>query len=237
MSVHQRLIFGYQGGTPTPTDPYFSSVSLLLHGDGTNGSTTATDSSSSPKTMTAVGGASLSTARQKYGSASLAFASTGDRFSTPSHAGFLFGSGDFTVEAWVYLTALSTDVQVVGLHRYGTDNLWLLYVTASGRLAFYNQAATGIVGTTETVALNTWTDVAVARSGGTSRIYVAGGADGSVADTHNYSAYAHPLTVGCDSTASVNSQLLGNVDDVRVTKGVARYTASFTPPAAAFPDS
>jgi len=238
VSIHQRLICGYQSGTPAVTDPYFSSVSLLLHGDGTNGATTTTDSSSSPKTMTASGGAQLSTAVKQYGSASMKFASTGDRFGTPSHAGFMFGTGDFTAEAWVYLTSLpASRAQVVGLHRYGVDNLWILMVTLFGRLEFYNQANNGVIGTTETIALNTWTHVAVARSGGTTRIFMGGVHDGSVADTYNYSSYAYDLTTGCDSTGHSGAQVTGYVDDVRVTKGVARYTSSFTPPAAAFPDS
>jgi hypothetical protein len=72
-------INSYQFAAPAgPTDPYFSNVSLLLHGDGANGSTTIVDSSPSPKTVTAVGNAQISTAQSKFGGSSLAFDGSGD---------------------------------------------------------------------------------------------------------------------------------------------------------------
>jgi hypothetical protein len=61
-----------------PVDPVFNNVSLLLHGNGTNGSTTITDNSPTPKTVTAVGNAQISTAQSKFGGASIAFDGTGD---------------------------------------------------------------------------------------------------------------------------------------------------------------
>jgi hypothetical protein len=60
-------------GQPVPVDLNRSNVSLLLHGNGTNGSTTITDNSPSPKTVTAVGNAQISTAQSKYGGGSIAF--------------------------------------------------------------------------------------------------------------------------------------------------------------------
>lgn len=238
MSVHQRLIFGYQAGTPTPTDPYFANVTLLLHGNGADGATTTTDSSSYGRAISRLGSAALSTSVKKYGSASMAFGATGDGFSAAYDSAWLFGTGDFTVEAWVYLTAYpAVGAQVVGLHKYGIDNLWLVNVTSAGRIQFYNQAGNGSIGSTETVALNTWTHVASCRSGTTTRSFVAGVQDGSFSDTHNYSSYTNNLTIGRDANGSANAQLIGYVDDVRITKGSARYTSSFTPPAAEFPDS
>ncbi len=238
MSIHQRLIFAYPTSAPTPGDPYFSNVTLLLHGNGTDGSTTTTDSSSYARTITAIGGAALSTSVKKYGSASMAFSSTGDKFYATYSTDFCFGTGNFTVEAWVYLTSYPVgDSQVVGLHRYGLDNLWLLYVTSAGRVAFYNQAGNGVVGSTETVALNTWTHLAACRSGSTTRCFAGGVQDGSFTDNHNYASYTQNLTIGCDTRGVANAQLTGYVDDVRITKGDARYTSSFTPPAAEFPDS
>ena len=65
------------------TDPYRSQVSLLLHGDGANGSTTIVDSSPSPKTVTAVGNAQISTTQSKFGGSSLAFDGAGDYLEAP----------------------------------------------------------------------------------------------------------------------------------------------------------
>ena len=65
-------------------DPYYGNVSLLLYGDGANGSTTITDSSPTPKTVTAVGNAQISTAQSKFGGASIAFDGAGDYLIVPS---------------------------------------------------------------------------------------------------------------------------------------------------------
>ena len=91
------------GSEKTPVDKQgIQNVSLLLHGNGTNGSTTITDSSPTPKTVTAVGNAQISTAQSKFGGASIAFDGTGDYATVPSASAFDFGTADFTVEAWVY---------------------------------------------------------------------------------------------------------------------------------------
>jgi len=83
-------------------DPYYNNVSLLLHGDGANGSTTIVDSSTSPKTVTAVGNAQISTAQSKFGGASLAFDGAGDYLTIPDDSSFDFGFNDFTIEGWIY---------------------------------------------------------------------------------------------------------------------------------------
>lgn len=227
---------GLTARAATIRDGSFASVSLLLHMDGTHGSTTFTDHSPTPKTMTAVGGGALSTAQAKFGTASGLFAVTGDRVSTPSDAAFLFGTGDWTAEAWVYVTAYSTSGQIVGMHRYGTDNSWIMMVTAAGKLEAYNGASSAATGTT-TVTLNAWHHVAVCRASGTRRLFLDGGLEASGSDSYNYASYTQALTIGCDATGNANAQFQGYIDDVRVTKGVARYAAAFTVPSAAFPNS
>ena len=89
----------YYSCGPT-NDPYWANVVLLLHMDGTDGSTTFTDSSSYARAMTAAGNAQIDTAEFKFGTASGLFDGTGDSVQTPNGADFQF-LGDFTVEAWV----------------------------------------------------------------------------------------------------------------------------------------
>jgi hypothetical protein len=91
------------------TDPNFADVSLLLHGDGTNGSTTITDNSPSPKTVTAFNSAAISTDQSRFGGSSLFFpggsiTGTSHRLESASNANFQFGSGDFTIELWLNAT-------------------------------------------------------------------------------------------------------------------------------------
>ena len=93
----------YQFAAAGPTDPDFADVSLLLHGDGTNGSTTIVDSSDNVNSVTANNGAQISTTQSKFGGSSIEFLSTANTglAVTPSSV-FQFGTGDWTVEAWIY---------------------------------------------------------------------------------------------------------------------------------------
>jgi hypothetical protein len=87
-----------------------------------------------------------------------------------------------------------------------------------------------------TLLTNTWQHIAYTRTGGTGRLFVGGVLAGSWADTTNYVGTVNRLGQTSASNA-VDNRLSGYIDDLRITKGVARYTAGFTPPTAAFPNS
>jgi len=84
-------------------DANFADVSLLLHGDGTSGSTTFTDSSSNAVVVTANGNAQIDTAIKKFGTGSIQFDGTGDYLTTSTNSAFGYGAGDFTIEFFLYL--------------------------------------------------------------------------------------------------------------------------------------
>ena len=90
-----------------------STVSLLLHMDGANNSTTFTDRSYSPKTVTAFGNAKISTAQSKFGGASAAFDGSGDYIEFDRGTDLQFGAGDFTIEGWVNLNSFASYQSVV----------------------------------------------------------------------------------------------------------------------------
>jgi hypothetical protein len=222
------------GSEKTIVDPQFTSVSLLLHGNGTNGSTTITDSSPSPKTVTAVGNAQISTAQSKFGGASIAFDGTGDYLTTPASSSFAFGLADFTVELWLYRSGSGQqhlyDARDIGLN----DNRILLYLDTSSQLTYYSNGAPRIT-TTSIPTLSTWVHVALCRASGNSRLFLNGVQVGATfADT--ISIVSPTATVAIGATNVGTTALNGYIDDLRITKGVARYTANFTPPTAAFPD-
>ena len=85
-------------------DPNFANVELLLHGDGTNGSTTFTDDSNSSRTITASGNAQIDTAIKKFGSGSAEFDGTNSKLIV---SGNPLGSGDFTIEFWIYSESIT----------------------------------------------------------------------------------------------------------------------------------
>lgn len=224
-------------------DPNFANVSTLLHFDGTNASTTFTDSAGSPKTYSAGGNAQLSTGQKKYGSAALALDGAGDYITTPSNAAFDVGTGDFTVECWAYVAGgLSAQRMLAAKTSGAGESPFFLYHTSGNKWAFtgYSSSAGVVaysaVGTT-TVSTGQWYHVAGVRDGNTFRLYVNGVQEASAAYAGNLRSAAEPFVVGgFDSGAQ---SLNGYIDDLRFTKGVCRYPGgtTFAPATAAFPNS
>jgi hypothetical protein len=218
---------------PVPVDPVFNNVSLLLHGNGTNGSTTITDNSPTPKTVTAVGNAQISTAQSKFGGASIAFDGSGDYLDVGSNSAFGYGLSDFTIEFWVYRNS-SAAPQVFLDHRIGiaTGVAPTLYIL-SNTINYYTNANNRIVG--GTVATTQWVHVALSRSNSSTKLFLDGVQTGSTyTDTNSY--IDSPVRVGEANDGSSVASLNGYIDDFRITKGIARYTANFSVPTAKFPD-
>ena len=213
----------------TPVDKQgIGSVSLLLHGNGTNGSTTITDSSPTPKTVTAVGNAQISTTQSKFGGSSIAFDGTGDYLTVPNSSDLQFGSGDFTIETWAYI---QNDSSYAIISYPVAGGLLIAFYTGLFRVRRY--AVADVITTSSPPSLNTWTHIAVCKSGSATRLFFNGVQAGSTAaDTSNYTVNTD-LYIATDNAAF---NLNGYIDDLRITKGVARYTANFTPPTAPFPD-
>jgi hypothetical protein len=220
------------GSEKNPVDLFRSNVSLLLHGDGTNGSTTIIDSSPTPKTVTAVGNAQISTVQSKFGGAGIAFDGTGDYLTVPSNLGFAFGAQDFTVEAWVYFGNL-TSFNSIASTRDSNNTItgWTIGLNSSEALYFYTNTF-NIQGSA--LSQNTWHHIAAARSGTSLKMFANGTQAGSTAtDSRDYTNQ----TFAVGATIDGNQVFNGYIDDLRITKGIARYTANFTPPTAPFPDS
>jgi hypothetical protein len=238
------------GSEKTPVDKLgIQNVSLLLHGDGTNSSTTITDSSPSPKTVTAVGNAQINTAVTdpfgRTGVGVLAFDGNNDWLSI-SNAALALGSGDFTVECfarWAGDTIAGNTAasNLIDFRTAEPSSQFYLLIRPSGAATepqafqyFVNGAAR--ITSTTIATLNTWRHVAVVKSLATTTMYVDGVSQGTWADSTNYTSTT--ATIGGRFAAISGDQrsLNGYIDDLRITKGVARYTANFTPPIAPFPD-
>ena len=210
-------------------DPDYNNVSLLLHGNGTNGSTTITDNSPSPKTVTAVGNAQISTAQSKFGGSSL-FVNT-SRFAINDDSAFGFGTGDFTFETWILNSSWTGDRAITDF-RPSTGAMGTFFA-ASGKLAFWTGSSL-IGGSGTTLELNTWHHVALTRSGTTLRAFRDGVLDFTGTLSLSFTA-SRPLGIGAAIDGS-SGNTGAYIDDLRITKGIARYTSNFTPPAAPFLD-
>lgn len=224
---------------PSDGDPHISAVLMLLHCDGVDGSTTFTDSSRAPKTVTAYGNAKVSTAQSKWGGASLALDGSGSYISSPASIDYAFGTGDFCLEAWVRLAAYPTSEGILFSLRNPTAGAYsnLTKINSAGKVGWSDGIAWRE--STSAIALHQWAHIAFSRAGGVFRIFIDGvksyegvhPVDISGARVMQFGAY------DADTGVPVGGFLAGFADDLRITKGVARYTADFTPPAGPFPNS
>lgn len=214
-------------GVPADGDLHLAKVSLLLHMDGAEGSTAFTDSSSFPKGVAAAGNAKISTAQSKWGG-SLMLGGSGDYLAAPADLGFVFGTGDFTVELWINTT---TTAEKVLVDQYCGGESWQ-FAVKSGKLSWYSSGY--VLGGNTAVNNGAWHHVAATRSAGTLRFFVDGVLDGTATLSANY---PHQVVLGIGAQVSSRNPAYdfpGYIDELRITKGVARYTASFAPPTAAF---
>ncbi len=232
------------------TDPYFSDVTLLTKFEGTNGGTTFTDSSSNNCTLTG-NNAVTSTAETKFGTSSGYFGASNSAYVYVSSADSGvsdFGTGDFTVEMFVYRTIRSNGVvgDMYFDNRQGTNNgaHLIIYTPQTSANALEIDIAGTTYTTTNAVPTNQWSHIAVTRENGTVKGFIDGvlGVTGtnnttSITDGTNNT---RPLIIGGRGYAwggSTDRNLDGYIDELRITKGVARYTSTFTPPTAEFPTS
>ena len=229
-------------GQPVPNDQNFAFNSLLLHGNCTNGSTVITDSSGSPKTVTAGGNAQISTAQSKFGGSSIAFDGAGDYLSAGilEDWTFLNDGTAFTVEAFVRGSVFSGN-RVIASTIVNSSSVGIFLSVNSGKASF--RIARGSTGNfalsleDDTVlSVDTWHHLAfVLTAEGVGAIYVNCTLEESgTASSFSLSRPSYPLAIGANPNISLFFN--GYIDDLRITKGVARYTANFTPPTAPFPD-
>lgn len=214
-------------------DALFSSVTALLHMDGADASTTFTDTSGSPKTVSVFGNAQVDTAQSKFGGASLMLDGAGDYLQIPGAGGeFSFGTGDFTIEGWFLPTTLNSESALM----WGSGVGWTLFAYPANQLTWGRTAPLGganllLSGTVLTTGV--WNHIAVTRASGTVTIWINGVSGGTTSDTSNYNANGN-LQIGRSHTGEWFN---GWIDEVRITKGAARYTAGFTPPTLPFEES
>lgn len=221
-------------------EPPFSNVSLLLHMNGSNNSTVFTDSSINGFTLSTFGDAKISTAQSKFGGSAGYFDGSGDYLTCPtSSTVFNFGSGNFTVEAWVYVANVSGVKTIAGIWPNDAGASWRFLVVGSS-IQFLWRLTTNTsdgAGSSSCLTANTWAHVAAVRNGSTVTLYCNGISVGSKSiGTSLIRSASSALQIGRNEDS--NTWFMnGYMDDLRITRNVAFYTSNFTPPSAPFPDS
>lgn len=222
--------------TAIPTAPAtaISGTSLLL-----NFTNAGILDNASANDLETVGNAQISTSIVKYGTGSMAFDGTGDWLIIPYSQNFNFGTGDFTVECWANITYVQYTAIITSTNTSISTNNWLLgYSNTAYQMAFgIDSGGTAIVGADYTPYVNIWTHIAASRSGTTLRLFFNGVQVASATNSTSFTGdSANPVSIGKRYTNSTSYPINGYIDDLRITKGVARYTSNFTPPIARMPN-
>ena len=221
----------YTSAFTPPTAPLtaITNTSLLLN--FTNGGII---DNASKNVLETVGNAQISTSVKKFGTGSMYFDGTGDYLSVVSSSNFAFGTGDFTIEYWIN-TSTSADNGILqisttagGFATSYTNGLMMSLF--SGTLYYALGGSSANTGTT--INNGNWRHITMCRSGSSLKIFVDGISIVSTTNTTNVTATN--LVIG--GYYSTSYTLSGYIDDLRITRGVARYTTNFPPPTAAFAD-
>jgi hypothetical protein len=217
--------------TPTGVTGIDAFTVLLLHCNGSDASTTFTDSSAYGNTVTAVGNAQVDTAITKFGTGS-AMLALNSYIHLDGNDNFAFGDGDFTIDFWFYLLGSKAyhslyDARPTGSH----DNPAPAIAVTNGNLEYF---AAGLLITGSAPSTGVWHHAAVSRSGTTTRLFLNGVLQGSATDTIAYVMISNHPRIGRGDSDSNNFDLNGHIDELRVSKGIARWTSNFTPPTSAY---
>ena len=212
---------------------------LLLHCDGAAGATAFPDSSATAKVATANGDAKVDTTSKKFGTGSLLLDGTGDYLSFVDSDDWHLFAGDCTIDCWVNFAALpgaGVQAMIFSQRLDGNNSQFLRILNTAGVYTFNLlvnnvSAITASMNATLTPVVGAWHHFAVERHGANCNFYHNGvklvttvvTAFGAVANI------AGPASIGATPTAG--SLITGRMDEIRVSKGIARYAGvAFTPP-------
>jgi hypothetical protein len=228
-------------------DASWSSVSLLLKGEGANNSTTFTDSAATPKTVTGQGSAKISTSQFKWGSSSIALArATSDDLSVAHHTELNLSTStpDFTLEGWIYLTNAPTDNQSMYnkdgtfgssypsyLAGIDTSTRKLNCILGSGNGVSSVQVFSGVT----VIPLTTWVHFAMVRKGTKLFGYLNGLLEFNTTITATMVDGGKAVLLGFEAGQPSAQHWNGYMDDMRITKGVCRYDGTGLSIGAAMP--
>lgn len=218
----------YAVSTDTCND---TDTKLMLHMNGTDGSTTFTDSSAVGRSMTANGNVQIDTAQSKFGGASALFDGSGDYITTASSSDWDFGTGDFTIDMWVRLNDTSGEKSFFAkAHDTGTGFQFQLN---SPDLQFSFSDGTNNINlqASWSPSTATWYHITLTRSGTTFRLFSNGTQIGTTTDSDSITITSQDVSIGSKDGGKFMD---GWIDELRVVKGTAVWTSNFTSPTAEY---
>jgi hypothetical protein len=222
-------------------DEVDSTVKLLLHGEGADASTTIKDSSATHRAVSVYGNAQIDTAQKKFGSASILFDGVSDAVYCADSDDWYLGTGDFTIDWWVRFSSLPANgnyAYIIG-QRVNDNNRWnLLINNNSGTyrmiLSVRGSQSFEISRNFSSLSTETWYHMALTRAGSSFKMFLDGNQLSTEYITGNtIDNFATVLTLG-SRYSDYAWPFNGWLDEVRLIKGKAVWTAGFTPPTSAY---
>lgn len=213
-----------------------TNTSLLLHGDGTDGSTTFDDDSPTDHTMTPVGNVQIDTSQSKFGGSSILFDGTGDYLTAADSTDWDFGSSELTINAWIRFNNIPTsgNFAIFVTQVQSIAARWLFFFDGDNGLRFTEVGGTNVAlsqGDITGWVVDTWYHIEVVRSGNNWAIYRDGISLDTETNAGTMATLAGGFAVGThDIGAGATSFMDGWIDDLRILKGKGIHTSNFTVP-------
>jgi hypothetical protein len=220
----------YTANFTPPTAPLTAITNTKLLLNGTNAG--IIDKSQAAKSITLNGDVKSSTTQSKYLSSSMYFDGTGDYVQTNTSDLYNLGTDQFTAECWMNVSD-DTQHALFYFMNGGSDVLGVFYYHTNNSLGVVGSGAwiTGNVGSGSNHNVlnpNQWHHVAISRDATTFRAFVDGTQVYSGSNSGNFGSNLIRI-----ASHQYSADLYGYISDFRFTKGLAHYTANFTPPTAA----
>lgn len=209
---------------PAASDPHWANVVSLMHFD-------SDFSDVREKSWTGVSSPTISNSVFRFGGGS-GFFNGGPYIQTGSSSDFAFGTGDFTVEGWIYATVMPTGFFFCPFGNWASNAGGCFFLKPNGVIGWHSNT-TVVNSPNSTISTNTWYHIAYSRQSGTGRLFVNGAQVASGSDVANITSTSG-WRVGNNRTST--DFWRGYVDEMRITKGVARYDGNFTVPTGPYPD-
>ena len=214
-----------------PTNFY---TKLLLHCNGDDDGVVFTDETG--KTVTGHGDIHTHQGEKKFGNASLYFDGNGDYLTLDPSDDFKFLTADFTIDWWLYPTSFAANQNIMDLLVDGgagarNDSFCVVLEATTGKLKIFKSGGFSSA-TSGALTLNAWNHVAIANISGTFKFFINGTLDATT--TTIPSVTSGGLVIGKNSDGA-SGYFVGHMEEIRVSKGIARWTANFTPPTAEYP--
>jgi hypothetical protein len=215
--------------TSIPTSPFSSDGNTVFLANFTNA---GIPDYSMRNNLETIGNAQVSTTQSKFGTGSMYFDGTGDGLVVASSPLAVFGTKDFTIEWWQYWNSISGFQTIYSNNYVSSNNILIQTGDGTGKYRIFMNDSNPTLTETDAASTGQWYHYAVVRNGSTLTIYRNGVSNGSTTSSASIGVSTAITEIGQGNNSfSLNSY----IDDLRITRGYARYTSTFTPPTTAFP--